>query len=55
MPQGEAGFSLKSEAGQASYYYSQPFYAVRGTLSLDGRAVAVTGQGWLDREWSSRR
>jgi predicted secreted hydrolase len=54
VPQGDAGFSLKSERGQASYYYSQPFYAVRGTLTLDGRAVAVEGQGWLDREWSSQ-
>ena len=53
MPQGEAGFSVKSEAGQASYYYSQPFYTLTGTLTLDGREVAVTGQGWLDREWSS--
>jgi predicted secreted hydrolase len=53
VPQGEAGFSVKSEAGQASYYYSQPFYGVTGTLTLDGREIAVTGQGWLDREWSS--
>jgi predicted secreted hydrolase len=53
VPQGEAGFSVKSEAGQASYYYSQPFYRLAGTLTLDGREVAVTGQGWLDREWSS--
>jgi predicted secreted hydrolase len=53
VPQGEAGFSVKSEAGQASYYYSQPFYSVTGTLTLDERELAVTGQGWLDREWSS--
>jgi predicted secreted hydrolase len=51
---GEAGFSVKSERGQASYYYSQPFYAVAGTLSLDGRDIPVTGQAWLDREWSSQ-
>jgi predicted secreted hydrolase len=50
---GEAGFSVKSEGGQASYYYSQPFYQVAGTLDLPGGAVEVTGQGWLDREWSS--
>ena len=30
------GFSVKSERGQASYYYSQPFYTVTGTLTLDG-------------------
>ena len=28
VPHGDAGFSVKSEAGQASYYYSQPFYGV---------------------------
>lgn len=52
--QGEAGFSVKSEGGQASYYYSQPFYAVEGTLTVEGREVAVSGTGWLDREWSSQ-
>lgn len=54
VPQGEAGYSVKSEAGQASFYYSQPFYAAAGTLTLDGRAIPVTGQAWLDREWSSQ-
>ncbi|KQS61196.1 iron ABC transporter permease [Rhizobium sp. Leaf371] len=52
--QGQGGYSVKSAAGQASYYYSQPFYAVRGTLSLPGGDVSVTGQAWLDREWSSQ-
>ncbi len=27
VPEGDHGFSLKSDQGQASYYYSQPFYA----------------------------
>lgn len=54
VPQGAAGFSVKSTVGQASYYYSQPFYTVEGTLTIAGRAVAVTGQAWLDREWSSQ-
>ncbi len=53
VPQGENGYSVKSAAGQASYYYSQPFYAVSGTLALPDREVAVTGRAWLDREWSS--
>lgn len=52
--QGDGGFSVKSEQGQASYYYSQPFYRVEGTLALDGRETAVTGEAWLDREWSSQ-
>ncbi len=54
VPQGDAGYSLKSDSGQASYYYSQPFYTAAGTLTLDGRTIPVTGQAWLDREWSSQ-
>lgn len=52
--QGDQGYSVKSAAGQASYYYSQPFFQVTGTLALPQGDVAVTGQGWLDREWSSQ-
>lgn len=52
--QGETGYSVKSPDGQASHYYSQPFYEVEGTLHLPDGPVAVTGQGWLDREWSSQ-
>ena len=51
---GAEGFSVKSAEGQASYYYSQPFYEMSGTLHLPGGPVAVTGEGWLDREWSSQ-
>ena len=52
--QGDGGYSVKSEDGQASFYYSQPFFTVTGTLDLPSGAVEVTGQGWLDREWSSQ-
>ncbi len=51
---GQDGYSVKSGEGQASYYYSQPFFAVDGTLILPGGDVAVTGTAWLDREWSSQ-
>ncbi len=51
---GDAGYSVKSAEGQASYYYSQPFYAVEGVLHLPDGDVAVTGNGWMDREWSSQ-
>ncbi|KMK66225.1 putative secreted hydrolase [Puniceibacterium sp. IMCC21224] len=51
---GDAGYSVKSPTGQASHYYSQPFYEVTGRLSLPEGAVDVTGQAWLDREWSSQ-
>ncbi|MBD9389865.1 iron ABC transporter permease [Agrobacterium sp. AGB01] len=52
--QGDHGYSVKSLAGQASYYYSQPFYAVTGRVELDGQSVEVKGKAWLDREWSSQ-
>ncbi len=52
--QGDKGYSVKSLAGQASYYYSQPFYEVNGSVMLDGSLVKVTGKAWLDREWSSQ-
>ena len=51
---GNRGYSVKSAEGQASYYYSQPSYSVSGTLYLADGPVEVTGQGWLDREWSSQ-
>jgi len=51
---GDQGYSEKSGKGQASYYYSQPFYRVRGEVERDGMCIAVTGQAWLDREWSSQ-
>ncbi|MGY9048486.1 hypothetical protein P775_21735 [Puniceibacterium antarcticum] len=52
--QGDQGYSVKSPTGEASYYYSQPFYDVTGTLTLPEGDVTVTGQAWLDREWSSQ-
>lgn len=52
--QGENGFSQKSDLGQASYYYSQPFIDITGTIWIDEEPVEVAGQGWLDREWSSQ-
>ncbi|WP_369958997.1 lipocalin-like domain-containing protein [Pseudomonas benzenivorans] len=52
--QGDGGYSQKSGQGQASYYYSQPFFQAEGQVELDGRRYAVTGQAWLDREWSSQ-
>lgn len=51
---GDGGYSVKSAAGQASYYYSQPFFDIAGTLSLPTGDVQVTGNAWLDREWSSQ-
>jgi predicted secreted hydrolase len=52
--QGEDGYSVKSEQGQASYYYSQPYFKAAGRITIDDRPIEVTGQAWLDREWSSQ-
>lgn len=51
---GRNGYSIKSGAGQASHYYSQPAFDLSGTLTLPEGEVAVTGTAWLDREWSSQ-
>ena len=51
---GENGFSLKSPTGQASYYYSQPFYQIEGVINLQDGPVEVSGEAWMDREWSSQ-
>lgn len=52
--QGDKGYSQKSALGQASYYYSQPHIRVRGSVKQGGASVSVTGDAWLDREWSSQ-
>jgi predicted secreted hydrolase len=52
--QGNAGYSQKSERGQASYYYSQPYFKATGSITIDDRPVEVSGQAWMDREWSSQ-
>lgn len=52
--QGDGGYSVKSADGQASYYYSQPFYDISGRLRLPDGEIDVTGSAWLDREWSSQ-
>ena len=54
MLQGDAGYSKKSERGQASYYYSQPYFDAKGTVTIDDKSVEVSGQAWMDREWSSQ-
>ncbi|WP_171129616.1 MULTISPECIES: lipocalin-like domain-containing protein [unclassified Ruegeria] len=51
---GQKGYSVKSADGQASHYYSQPSYDVQGVLRLPSGDVTVTGNAWLDREWSSQ-
>lgn len=55
--QGAQGLSRKGpDAAQASYYYSQPQLATRGTLTLQGKTFEINasqpGVAWLDHEWS---
>ncbi|MFN2349484.1 MAG: lipocalin-like domain-containing protein [Thioalkalivibrio sp.] len=52
--QGEGGLSQRGAGeGNASYYYSMTRLDVRGQVSLQGASLDVTGQAWLDREWST--
>ena len=52
--QGDRGLSQKSaEPGNASYYYSIPRLASEGTLSIKGEEFALSGESWMDREWST--
>lgn len=50
--QGDRGLSWKHEGG-ASYYYSFTRIDAAGTIELDGELFEVTGETWLDREWST--
>lgn len=52
--QGIGGYSQKGpRPEQASRYYSMPHLDVSGRVTRAGVATAVTGEAWLDREWSS--
>jgi len=54
MLNGDQGFSRKGpDPHAASYYYSVPHLKVSGTVARDGQSDAVTGEAWLDHEWSS--
>ena len=49
---GDHGLDVKGpEPGNASYYYSFPRLAARGSVDLDGVATDVGGTAWIDREW----
>jgi predicted secreted hydrolase len=51
---GEEGVSIKNDKpGNASYYYSYTRMPSAGSISIDGKTHKVTGNSWMDREWSS--
>jgi predicted secreted hydrolase len=51
---GDRGYSRKGSApGNASFYYSLTRMPTRGTVTVDGRAIDVTGQSWMDHEFGT--
>lgn len=52
--QGDRGLSRKGpEPGNASLYYSITRMPARGVVRLGGETLDVTGEAWMDREWST--
>lgn len=52
--QGERGLSRKGpEPGNASFYYSFSRMPARGVVRLGAETLAVSGEAWMDREWST--
>jgi predicted secreted hydrolase len=44
---------IQQGTGGESAYYSAPRLAARGTLTLNGKAIGVSGLGWLDHQWGN--
>ena len=44
---------IKQGTGGPSAYYSAPRLAARGILTLNGKPVRVSGQGWFDHQWGN--
>lgn len=54
VAQGDRGLSRKGpEPGNASFYYSLTRMPARGVVRLGGETLPVTGEAWMDREWST--
>ena len=51
---GDGGLSQKGpEAGNANYYYSLIGLETTGSLTTNGRTLAVSGQSWMDHEFGT--
>ena len=50
--QGDKGLSRKSPE-HTSYYYSIPRIAADGAITMGAKSYVVSGNAWLDREWSN--
>ena len=54
VAQGDRGLSRKgSEPGNASFYYSFTRMPARGIVRLGRETLEVSGEAWMDREWST--
>jgi predicted secreted hydrolase len=52
--QGDRGLSRKGpEPGNASHYYSFTRMPARGVVRLGAETLDVSGEAWMDREWST--
>lgn len=56
---GDNGFSVKSNNGHASHYYSAPFISIEGELTqaidtVTTAPIKLKGQAWFDKEWTSQ-
>jgi predicted secreted hydrolase len=52
--QGDRGLSRKGpEPGNASFYYSFTRMPTHGTVGLGAETLEVSGEAWMDREWST--
>jgi predicted secreted hydrolase len=48
------GISQKgAQAGNASHYYSLTRMPTKGTITIDGERVAVSGESWMDHEFGT--
>ena len=54
VAEGDRGLSRKGpEPGNASFYYSFTRMPARGSVRIGGDTLEVTGEAWMDREWST--
>src|SRR2546427_4764027 len=54
VAQGDRGLSRKGpEPGNASFYYSLTRMPARGVVRLGRETLEVSGEAWMDREWST--
>lgn len=52
--QGEDGWDRKGpQRGNASYYFSLTRLRTEGEVEIEGERFGVTGNSWMDREWST--